>query len=109
MLFPILVAVLVAAIIVSGVVLVQAFVTNVQDTEAARMRAIAELAKARGGTVTPISVADHLGLTPMEADHLLRQMVDDDLVTMSVDDAEGVLRFQFVKLVDARRASTVNR
>lgn len=109
MLFGIIVAVLVVAIVVSGLVLVQALSANVAEHERLRMRAIAELAQSRGGRVTPLLVAEHLDVTPMEADRLLRAMVDDEHLLMGIDDQEGVLVFEFPKLSSGRGQSTARR
>lgn len=109
LLFGILVAVLVVAIVVSGVVLVQALAANLSEHERVRMRAIAELAQDRGGRVTPWVVSEHLGITPLEADRLLRAMVDDEHLLMGIDDDEGVLVFEFPKLASGRGQSTARR
>lgn len=109
MLFPLLVAGLVAAIVVCGVVLVQALAANFEDNEALRMQAIADLARDRGGIVTPLVVAEHLGISPMEADRLLRAMVDDKDLIMGIDDQEGVLIFEFPRLQSARQQSMIRR
>jgi hypothetical protein len=49
--------------------------------------------------VTPLSIAKELNLTPLDADRLLRGMVDDVHLSMEIDVHQGELRFLFTQLV----------
>jgi hypothetical protein len=95
MTFALLLAGSVAAIAVSLVILVQALLARADERAFARKRAIVDLARTLGGVVTPRAIAAKLGTTPLEADRLLRSMVDDVHLTMEIDDQEGELRFTF--------------
>ena len=98
MTFALVVALLVAAIAVSAVVVIQAFLANAEHSRVMQQRAVAELATEVGGVVTPRMVAEHLAITPLEADRLLKGMVDDVHLTYAVDDRAGELRFEFPRL-----------
>lgn len=98
MTFALVVALLVAAIAVSGVVLVQAFLAHADHTRILQQRAVTELATEVGGVVTPRMVSERLGITPLAADRLLKGMVDEVHLTFAVDDRAGELRFEFPRL-----------
>ncbi|MCA9549567.1 MAG: hypothetical protein KC933_05995 [Myxococcales bacterium] len=98
MTFALVVALLVAAMAVSAVVLVQAFWAHAENTRLEQQRAVTELATEVGGVVTPRMVAQHLGISPLQADRLLKGMVDEVHLTFSVDDRAGELRFEFPRL-----------
>lgn len=117
MAFALVVAALVAAIAVSVVVVIQAAIARVALKDGSQKRRIAELARSAGGIVTPLSVAEALAITPLDADRLLRSMVDDVHLCMDFDVAEGQLRFWFPQLTSdpdkttlraRRRASRVS-
>jgi hypothetical protein len=94
--FALLLAGAVAAIAVSLVILAQALLARFEERAYARKRAIVDLARTSGGVVTPRAIAAKLGTTPLEADRLLRSMVDDVHLTMAIDEQEGELRFTFI-------------
>lgn len=98
MTFAIVVAVLAAALAVSLVILLQAFVANAEHTALMRQREVTELATEVGGIVTPRLVAERLDMSVVEADRLLRSMVDDVHLVMGVDAFAGELRFEFPRL-----------
>lgn len=98
MTFALVVALLAAVLAVSVVVLLQAFAANAENTRVLQQREVTQLATEVGGIVTPRQVAARLGVHPAQADRLLRSMVDDVHLTMSVDDFAGELRFEFSRL-----------
>ena len=81
MLFAFVVAVLVAAIAVCAVVMIQALIARSREVDLERKRLVTELARLKGGVVTPLAVAEHLQITALDADRLLRSMVDDIHIT----------------------------
>jgi len=94
-LLALLVATLVSLLTAAVVLVGQASVARAKERELARQRAVAEIARRNGG-VTTFGVAEAMGISVLEADRLLRGMVDDVHFTMGVDDERGVLRFWFV-------------
>ena len=99
MLFTLVVAGLIAAIAVSIALLFEAFRARAQIRMLEQQRAIAEYAVKTGGVVTPRTIARALSITPLEADRLLRSMVDDVHLFMEIDVREGELRYVFPRLV----------
>jgi hypothetical protein len=97
-LFAIVVAALIAAIAGCGVVIVQSLIQRAVLKESMRMRQVTELARRAGGIVTPLGVAQELSITPLDADRLLRSMVDDEHLSMDIDVDKGELRFWFTHL-----------
>src|SRR5689334_12830141 len=95
----VLVAVLTAAFVatfaVSAVLFAQAIMARAELRAYAQKRAITELARMRGGVVTPRLIATHLAVSVLDADRLLRSMVDDVYLVMDIDVDEGELRFIF--------------
>ncbi len=100
MLFAFLVSALVAITAACFVLLVQAVAAQNQQALLGQHRAVAELAKATGGVLTPAEVAEHFSITYPEADRILRSMVDDRWFRMKVDDREAELVFWFPELID---------
>lgn len=98
MTFALVVACLAVVLAVSAVVGVQAFLAVQQNTQQLHQRAVTELATDHRGVVTPSMVAEHLKMSPMDADRLLRGMVDEVHLTMQVDPLTGELRFEFLRL-----------
>lgn len=98
MLIPLLLAGTIAGIIISALIMIQAMLARADEQAYARKRKIVDLARSRGGVVTPRAIAAELGITPLEADRLLRSMLDDVHLTMQIDDQEGELRFTFTGL-----------
>jgi hypothetical protein len=98
-LFTLVVAGLVAAILVSVALLIEAFRARAQIRTLEQQRAIAEYAVKTGGVVTPRTIAKALKITPLEADRLLRGMVDDVHLFMEIDVREGELRYVFPRLL----------
>jgi len=85
-------------LIVSAIVGVQAMLAVARNTERLNQRAVTQLATDNGGVVSPRFVAERLKMSPMDADRLLRDMVDDVHLTMAVDELSGELRFEFLRL-----------
>src|SRR5262249_23027258 len=98
-LFALVVAALVAALSGSIVLLAQGLLARKAIKDDARRRQATEFARKTGGVVTPLSVAKELNLSPLDADRLLRSMVDDVHLTMDIDVHQGELRFWFTQLV----------
>lgn len=112
MLFALIVASLVAAIAVSIAYFLQGYVLKQRQEEVALQRRILELARRSGGVVTPQGVAEELGLVPLDADRLLRGMVDDVHFTMELDVQAAELRFSIIEAsappkTKGRRRSTL--
>lgn len=63
-----------------------------------KRQAVADLARATGAYLTPHSVAQALQITTIDADKLLRGLVDEEHVRMAVDDREGTIKFWFTNL-----------
>jgi hypothetical protein len=97
--FALVVAALIAALSGSLVLLVQGLLARRALKDDARRRQVTEFARKTGGVVTPLSVAKELNLSPLDADRLLRSMVDDVHLTMDIDLHQGELRFWFTQLV----------
>lgn len=104
--FALLLAAAVAAIAVSLVILVQALLARIEEKAYERKVKIVDIARALGGVVTPRAIAEKLGTSPLEADRLLRSMVDDVHLTMAIDEKEGELRYTFVGIT-GRREPTI--
>lgn len=100
MLFAVVVSALVAVCAASGVLLVQAVAAQNRSALETHQRAVAELARSNGGILTPPQVAEHFSITYVEADRLLRSMVDDTYVGMKVDDRQAELVYWFTELVE---------
>ncbi len=98
MLFPLLLAGTIAGILISIVIMIQAMLARAEERAYARKRRIVDLARERGGVVTPLLISRELSITALEADRLLRSMLDDVHLTMQIDDKEGELRFTFTGL-----------
>lgn len=116
MLFWLTIALLTAAIGASVGLLVKAALARARLTDLDRQRLITEHARTTGGVVTPRMIASVLGTTPLEADRLLRAMVDDVFLKMELDPRQGELRFVFSQLTSdegeearARRRSSIGR
>jgi hypothetical protein len=97
--FALVVAALIAALSGSLVLLIQGLLARRELKDVQKRRQVAEFARKTGGVVTPLSVAKELNLTPLEADRLLRSMVDDVHLSMDIDVHQGELRFWFTQLV----------
>lgn len=100
MLFALVVSALVAVCAASGVLLIQAIAAQNRAALKSHHRTLAELARENGGLLTPPQVAEHFSITYVDADRLLRSMVDDDYVRMKVDDRRAELVFWFTELVE---------
>ncbi|MCK6552679.1 hypothetical protein L6R52_43050, partial [Myxococcota bacterium] len=98
MLFALTIAALTAAIVASAVVVLNAARSRARLADLELQRRITEHARSTGGVVTPRSVARALGTTPLEAERLLRAMVDDVFLKMELDPRGGELRFVFSQL-----------
>lgn len=96
MLFALVVASLVSLLTASVVVLAQGLRVRAGERQLAKQRAVAELAR-EGAVLTPRAVARALDMPVLDADRLLRSMVDDVHFTMAVDDKLGELRFWFTE------------
>lgn len=96
MLIAVLIATLCSLLTASVVLLVQGFGARRQERLVARQRSVAELAQSRDDRLTPVSVAEALGMNVFEADKVLRSMVDDVHFTMGIDETAGQLEFWFI-------------
>ena len=105
MLIALLTAGFVATFAVSTVLFVQAMLARAEVRTYERKRSIAELGRTRGGVVTPLLVARELHISPLEADRLLRSMVDDVYLIMEIDVQEGELRYVFPAIAQPRGQS----
>lgn len=100
-------AVVVAALIAfSAALLVMIGETLLRHRNARRLdreKRILDLARRTGGVVSPSEVARHLHSSVLEANRLLRRMVDDVRVTVEIDAQRGELRFLFTDLANETR------
>ncbi|MBK8013294.1 MAG: hypothetical protein IPK13_18310 [Deltaproteobacteria bacterium] len=98
MFVPAIAILLVITIGLSGWLLLQGIREEHRRRLRLKRQAIADLAMKTGAYLTPHSVADALRISRLEADKLLRGLVDEDHVRMAVDDREATLKFWFTNL-----------
>jgi hypothetical protein len=98
LLFAVIVSALVAVTAACGVLLVQALAAQSEQALKTHHRAVVELARSSGGLLTPSQVAAHFQIDAVDADRLLRSMVDDRYVRMKVCDRRAELLFWFTEL-----------
>ncbi len=105
MAFAVIVAALAALSSACAVILFQAIAAQRHSNTSAKRQAIEQLAEQLSGVLTPGTVAEHLEISRLEADELLRGMVDDQRFTMAVDDRAGVIKFWYPELLRQAEAS----
>ncbi len=103
MLLPVVIALATALLAASAVLLVQGLIARRAANAARHLAAVQALAAQSGGVVTPLELGQALGITPREADRILRSLVDDVTFTMGIDERLGVLQYWYPDLL--RQAS----
>ena len=98
MLFPVVVSTLAAVISACGVVLVQAIIAQMADRRAFQLERLTEVARTRDGHITPQAAAEALSVSVLEADALLRRLVNTSTMRMRVDERRGELDFWLPEL-----------
>lgn len=103
MLLPLVIALATALLAASVVLLVQGLIARRAALAERQVAAVQSLAAQAGGVVTPVELAQALGVSVHEADRVLRSLVDDVTFTMGIDERLGVLQYWYPELL--RQAS----